>query len=59
MMVDHTEQLTRMETKLDTMLSRVEDHENRLRTNERVAWWGSGAGTLMTAILATVLYRLR
>lgn len=36
--------LTRVEVKLDTAIARVDDHEQRMRFLERVAWAGLALG---------------
>lgn len=37
------ERLTRIEVKLDTQLTRADDHEQRIRRLERLMWGAAGA----------------
>jgi hypothetical protein len=43
--------LARIEVKLDTFLSRVMDHEGRLRTLEKKIWGATGLSSVVAAAL--------
>lgn len=47
---DDRERLVRIETKLDSTLDRLDDHEKRIRRTEYVSWSASGAVALLAAI---------
>lgn len=59
MMIDHTEQLTRMESKLDQVIKVKDDHEGRLRTVERGNWVSGSLSTLASVLMAAVFYKLK
>lgn len=66
MSTEVVDRLARIETKLDTTLERIDDHEGRLRTNEEwqsgMKSWRSGlAGwqSVLTVVLGAILYRLK
>jgi hypothetical protein len=48
-MVEHEigARLARIETKVDMLLARDTDHENRLRTVEKRTWYTAGAAMLL------------
>lgn len=46
--------MTRMETKLDMMIKRVDDHEQRIRAGER-RWWPLPAVGALAAVGAVVV----
>ncbi|WDS52047.1 membrane protein [Microbacterium phage Caron] len=46
--------LTRVEVKLDTALTRGDDHENRIRALERKVWLVAGAATVAGGLLGNL-----
>jgi len=53
MLVEVSERTARIEEKLDSLGHMVEDHEERIRSNERWRWGIPGAGLL--ALISAVL----
>lgn len=47
-----SQQLGRIEAKVDILLNRSENQENRLRAVERKQWWATGAAAVCGAVLA-------
>jgi hypothetical protein len=47
--------LTRVEVKLDQVLTRGDDHEARIRSLERKVWGAAGAATVGGALLGHVV----
>ena len=47
--------LTRIETKLDTVLTGHEDHEKRIRSLERAVWIAAGGAGTVSAIVTNFL----
>jgi hypothetical protein len=56
--VQIVERLARLETKLDLHLTKVGDHESRIRRLERALWLAAGAAMVGGGALGTVLGRL-
>lgn len=54
-MNDEAERLVRVETKLDILIERKDDHETRIRRVERLAWLVAGAAGLAGGYLAKLL----
>lgn len=56
------DRLVRVETKLDILLERREDHETRLRVVEgwrmRVIGWAAGAGTFSGALTGLIVWAI-
>ncbi len=50
---DDRERLVRIETKLDTALTSIADHETRIRSNEKRQWIIAGALLVLTPLLQT------
>lgn len=49
------DRLVRIETKLDLSISRVDDHETRLRRLERVMWIAAGAAATGGGIVGAII----
>jgi hypothetical protein len=47
--LDVAQQLGRIESKLDTVLERIDDHEERLRKVELRSAWAAGAAAVLGA----------
>ncbi|GEB46951.1 hypothetical protein MTE01_28960 [Microbacterium testaceum] len=47
--------LTRVEVKLDTVLTRGDDHETRIRSLERKVWTAAGAAAVAGAGLGQIV----
>lgn len=47
--------LARMEVKLDHSLTKVDDHEARLRILEKKVWGAAGSAAVLAAIAVSVL----
>lgn len=52
------ERLTRIETKLDTAIGRVDDHESRIRRLERALWPATGAAATAGGAVGSIASRL-
>lgn len=50
-----SERLVRMETKLDALIEKRDDHEERLRVVEKKVWAASGVAALLGGGGATML----
>ncbi|QWY81843.1 membrane protein [Microbacterium phage Honk] len=46
--------LTRVEVKLDAVLTRGDDHETRIRSLERKVWLAAGAAAVMGGVVGNV-----
>lgn len=49
---ENSQQLGRIEAKVDILLSRTDEQDRRLRAVERKQWWATGAAAAAGAILA-------
>jgi hypothetical protein len=56
-MSDLIERLTRIETKLDTVVENTQDHEGRLRALERENWLHRG-GLAVVAVFVSLMAKL-
>jgi flagellar motor component MotA len=52
LLVEVSNVVGRMETKLDTVIERMDDHEVRIRSVEKWKWSLPGAGVLATIVAA-------
>jgi hypothetical protein len=52
------ERLTRIEVKLDTAISRVDDHETRIRRLERIVWVAAGAAAAGGGVVGSIAQQL-
>jgi hypothetical protein len=50
--------LARLETKLDLVLARSDDHESRIRILERKVWQAAGVATVLSGSAAASLSQL-
>lgn len=50
-----TERLVRIETKIDVMLPRQQDHEDRLRVIERHIWTACGIAVVLSVFAQQVI----
>lgn len=48
------DRLVRIETKLDSQLTRSEDHEGRIRRLERAVWVASGAAATAGGVVGSI-----
>lgn len=49
---ENSQQLGRIEAKVDILLSRTDEQDRRLRAVERKQWWAAGAAAAVGTILA-------
>lgn len=52
--IEVLERLTRIETKIDSIIDRGDDHEKRIRRLERALWVAAGAGVAGGAVVGNV-----
>jgi hypothetical protein len=52
------ERLVRIEVKLDTQLTRADDHETRIRRMERALWLASGGAAAAGGVLGTIAQQI-
>src|SRR5258705_8485537 len=54
---EHLQNASRVETKVDMLIDRGKDHEERIRVVEKRSWWMGGAAALLAFIAPEFITR--